>query len=136
MRSFSDTTLFAGDRVILPKSEFRLVQHHAIYDGEGFFYENKAGVGVVCTPIAQFFQNVNEITAIRRFNGTEYQRYQAIQRAQSLLGRRYSLTEFNCEHYADYVQYGKARSRQVENVLGGVALAVFVWAVSEIASNK
>lgn len=136
MSTLSTLNLLAGDRILIPKSQFRLAQHHAIYDGNDYFYENKAGAGVVRTPVTTFFECIDEITAIRRFVGTDHQRYLAIQRAESLLGERYNLTTFNCEHYADFVQYGYARSKQVENVLGGVALAAIVWAVSEIATSK
>lgn len=128
--------LLAGDRIIVPKSQFRLAQHHAIYDGSACFYENKVGIGVVHTPMAKFFEGVTEITAIYRFTGNEYQRQLAMQRANALLGKRYDLPTFNCEHYADYVQYGRSRSKQVENVFGGVAFVAFVWLVSEIAFRK
>jgi hypothetical protein len=41
-------------------------------------------------------------------------------RALALVGREYSLFNFNCEHTANLAAYGRAESRQVEN---GVALA-------------
>jgi lecithin:retinol acyltransferase len=51
-----------------------------------------------------------------------------VRRARSLVGRPYDLLDFNCEHYASYVQTGKAASPQLQAVgilalvLVGVAL--------------
>ena len=133
MTAFNQLQLSPGDRVIIPKSQFRLVQHHAIYDGNGHFYENKFGVGVVRTPVSTFFRGVIEISKIQRFHGTYSQMNEALTRAQRLLGRQYDLASFNCEHYADFVQFGRARSRQVETAAGIGIVAVLTWAVSRIA---
>lgn len=46
-----------------------MIQHHAIYDGNGWFYENKIGFGVVRTHFTDFSKHVIEVTAIRRFSG-------------------------------------------------------------------
>lgn len=125
--------LYPGDRVVVPKSQFRLVHHHAIFDGYGYFYENKFGHGVVRTSFSEFFKNISEIKEIHRFRGTNTQLRAALDRAESLVGKSYDLVEFNCEHFADYVQFGRGRSRQVETVMGLGAIALVTWAVSQLA---
>ncbi len=66
---------------------------------------------------------------IRRFEGNWQQRQAALRRATSRHGEAYSLVSFNCEHFANYVQYGKESSAQVQTVgagllgLGLIALA-------------
>ncbi|WP_106524551.1 lecithin retinol acyltransferase family protein [Taibaiella chishuiensis] len=37
-----------------------------------------------------------------------------VQRALALRGKAYNLITYNCEHYANEVQYGKQESRQVQ----------------------
>jgi hypothetical protein len=123
----ANLTLFAGDRIVVPKSELRFAQHHAIFDGEGGFYENKAGTGVVRTPIAEFFNGVTSVTEIRRFMGSDRQIREALSRAESLIGKSYNLVQFNCEHYADFIQYGQARSKQVDNVFGAIGIGLLFW---------
>jgi Lecithin retinol acyltransferase len=132
MRNFH---FLPGDRVVVPKSWFGIVQHHAIYDGKGHFYENKAGFGVVRTPYQDFFRDVESVTEIRRFQGDRFQLQTALARAENLVGKRYHLKDFNCEHFADFVQYGRARSKQVETVLGISALVFTVWAINKLARD-
>lgn len=125
--------LLPGDRVIVPKSLLGLVQHHAIYDGNGHFYENKAGFGVVRTPFRDFFKDVEAVTEIRQFRGSDVQLHTALARAENLLGKRYHLADFNCEHFADLIQFGRPRSKQVETVAGIGLFAFLVWAASQLA---
>lgn len=57
---------------------------------------------------------------VRPFEGTWQQRQAALRRAESRNGEAYSLTSFNCEHFANYVQYQQESSQQVQ-VVGAVA---------------
>jgi hypothetical protein len=57
---------------------------------------------------------------IRRFEGDWRQRQAALRRAESRHGEAYSLARFNCEHFANYVQYGKESSQQVQMVGAGL----------------
>jgi hypothetical protein len=41
-----------------------------------------------------------------------------------LLGNKYNLEKFNCENYADYIQYEISYSKQVDNIRGVLAGAV------------
>jgi hypothetical protein len=116
-----------GDRIVVPKSLFGIVQHHAVYAGNGCFYENKIGQGVVLTPWGEFFRGVSQVTSIQRFNGNYWELQQAMNRAESLVGRAYHAVNFNCEHFANYVLCARPCSRQVENaggILGALAVAL------------
>ena len=128
--------LSPGDRVLIPKSPFQLVQHHGICAGNSFFYENVIGKGVVRTHENVFFAGVQKITAIHRFAGSPQQLYLAMQRAKSLLGQPYQLLTFNCEHYANYVLSGESRSQQVENAKEGGGLFLTLALVAVVASRQ
>ena len=107
-----------GDRIVEPKSNLRLVQHHAIYlgadlRGTDWIIENKIGYGVRLVTANEYFKSVIEVTRFERFSGDGYQRRLAVQRALDQVGQPYSLINFNCEAFANYVQHGHTKSDQV-----------------------
>jgi hypothetical protein len=117
-----------GDRIVTPRSGWRLIQHHAIYwgidvHGVHWIIENKDGIGVIFITLENFLTGCIEIKRIEYFKGNEYERRLAIQRAESKLGQVYDLWDFNCENFANYVQYGKSFSTQVNNIKGGLKVA-------------
>ena len=71
-----------------------------------------------------------EPTGVRRFSGSYFQRNQAINRAYLKMGERYSLINFNCEHFANWVQFGKIESSQVTTGFVILASAIFLKLVS------
>jgi len=92
----------------------RILTHYIVYLGDGKFIGNLSrGVKIIPNhELIELLQKYEPIK-IRRFNGTDYQREQAILRAYSKEGQRYSLINFNCEHFANWVQFGKETSSQV-----------------------
>jgi len=58
---------------------------------------------------------VYEPVEIRKFTGTQLDAREAISRVKQKLGQPYSFLGFNCEHFANWVQYGKETSNQVTN---------------------
>ena len=126
-----------ADRIIIPKSGIKLVQHHAIYIGPNhqgidMIAENKAGIGVQIITANEFFKGVTEITDIIRFKGDYFQRQSAIQRALRLKGKSYHLVNFNCESYANYVQPNHSTSSQATNGLGIFTAACLLFLVSKL----
>jgi hypothetical protein len=98
-----------ADRIIVPKSVFGLVQHHAIYLGKDCFgrdliAENIVGKYVCTTLAEEFFAKNPGVTRIEQFTGKGIERRQAVERALKLMGKPYSLIDFNCEHFANEVQ--------------------------------
>lgn len=114
--------LLPADRIVVPKSGLRIVQHHALYLGQNHFgvdliAENKIGFGVRVVTAADFFKDVIEITRIEKFNGTNYQRKISVQKALNKMGQHYDLIDYNCQHFANEIQYGRIESEQVKNGL-------------------
>lgn len=134
-RNLQLDNLLPGDRIVVPKSNLRLVQHHVIYlgydeNGIGWFAENKIGVGVQIVSAEEFLRDITEITRIEPFRGTDEQRNNAVQYAMALEGTNYDLLQFNCEHYANIVQHNRKESSQVKSglilgVVGIAALGIF-----------
>lgn len=125
--------LLPADRIVVPKSEFRIVQHHALYLGRnhwgvGLIAENKIGYGVRLISADDFFKDIIEITRIEKFLGTNYQRKQAVQKALQKLGQPYQLIDYNCQHFANEIQYGKSESRQVATAFA-IAASIFLIAL-------
>lgn len=123
--------LLPGDRIKEPKSAFGIVQHHSIYLGQDIYgvdwmAENKVGHGVRIITADQYFATVTKITEIVRLNGSWHDREIAVKRALSQAGKPYSLINFNCEHYANYVQHGYVSSAQVAKGALGLAGLFFL----------
>ena len=107
-----------GDKIVVPKSWIKLVQHHVVYLGQNYsgqelIAENAVGMYVRVIAADQFFKENPKITRIERFSGSNSERRAAIERALKKLGQPYDLINFNCEHFANYVQTGETKSDQV-----------------------
>jgi hypothetical protein len=120
--------LKAGDRIIVPKSRLRIVQHHALYLGENrngvdLIAENKIGFGVRLVTADEFFKDAIEVTGIEKFTGNNYQRKLAVQKALAKLGQPYDLINYNCQHFANEIQHNEVRSEQVDGMFEGLKVA-------------
>jgi hypothetical protein len=118
-----------GDAVVVPKSELNLIAHYLIYlginiYGEHVYAENIRVYGVREINENQFVRENPTYNRIRRMDGNDLGRTQAVKRAKSLIGKEYHLTKFNCEDYANYVQYNKAFSKQVDVAFGIAGLGL------------
>ncbi|HRN48398.1 lecithin retinol acyltransferase family protein [Agriterribacter sp.] len=130
---FNLNNLRPGDRLVLPKSEWDLIQHHVIYigtdaNGNRSYIENFAGKGVQLVNEKRLFRDGHYVTRIEPFVGDIFQRNEAIKRAMQLIGKPYDLVNFNCEHYANTVQHNKSYSKQVNIglVAGLIALVLSI----------
>jgi uncharacterized protein YycO len=124
-----------GDRIVVPKSGLRIVYHHVIYLGQNdqgvdLIIENKIGYGVRIITADEFFSDVIEIARIERFKGISYEREIAIQKALSKVGLPYNLITYNCQHFANEVQYGKVESAQVTNAFASLFAVLFISLLS------
>lgn len=143
MNKFYQTlnTLRAGDRIVVPKSYLRVVQHHAIYlgveNGQHWIIENKEVFGVRVVNAATFFAGVNEITRINPFVPKHgYSRNDLINYALSKKGRRYHLTNYNCEHFANEVQHRVVKSRQADTGVGVAVFGLALLLLGGLSSSK
>lgn len=133
MRSIvRENKLLPGDRIIVPKSIFGVIQHHAIYLGKNhagldLIAENVVGKKVLVTTAESFTAQNGEITEIKRFIGSGLERKNAVERALRLINQPYDLINFNCENFANVVQHGVSFSNQVR-------FGVFLLLVLAVAS--
>jgi len=123
----NNNQLYPADVVVAKKKSSlgRILDHYIVYVGNGSFIGNlRAGVKQL-----SHFELIDlledyEPVRIRRFQGTPMKRKQAINRALSRLGEKYSLPFFNCEHFANWVQKGKETSTQVAIVFTAILIGV------------
>jgi hypothetical protein len=136
--------LAPGDRIVIPKSEFRIVQHHGIYLGKSnrgvdLVAENKMGFGVRIIPAAKFFENVKQITKVVKFKGTSYERRKLVERIVSKVGHSYHLINYNCQHFANDVLNNEIKSEQVDSLFEHLKIAAVllltIGFVKAIADN-
>lgn len=131
-----------GDVIICPKSSLNIVEHYVVYLGENewgndIYAENKVGHGVRIISHHQFVSDNPSFNRIRRFSGNNLHRNLAIERAISLIGSKYDVTIFNCEHFANYIQNSQVRSKQVETVLTLAGIATILLVVgATVSANK
>lgn len=123
-----------GDEIVVPKSNWNLVQHHAIYigydyNGTDWMIENNVNAGVRLITADDFFNQVIQINAINRFKGTNAQRKALVQKALVSIGQPYSLINFNCQHFTSELLTGKRESYQVQNVFAVLLAAVVIGAL-------
>ncbi|MCB0494408.1 MAG: hypothetical protein KDC93_18550, partial [Cyclobacteriaceae bacterium] len=79
----------------------------------------------------EFFTIYPEVTKIVRFQGNDLDRELAVKRALDQLGKPYSLINFNCENFANHVQFGKSFSRQINTAIFLVVVITMVNLLSE-----
>lgn len=130
-KNYNLKNLKPGDRLVLPKSDLGFVQHHAIYIGNDaygkrLYIENYIGKGVQIVSEQHLFRDGYHLTRIEPYLGNNFQRRLAVNRAIELIGTQYDLVNFNCEHYANAVQYNKPFSKQVGN---GIIAALVLTAI-------
>jgi len=115
-----------GDRLICSKGLF--TKHHGIYagihDGVAWVAECQVNVGVRYLPLCEYLKwDAANLQRIGRFTGDQ----SCIRsRINSVIGTPYHLLNFNCEHFAEYIQTGVVRSRQVDNAILTFGAAVLL----------
>jgi uncharacterized protein YycO len=111
-------------------------RHHGIELPDGRVAENSPP-GVRVTGYEDFARGRPTRVISRPMTGAE--RDQAVQRALSRVGERgYSLTGWNCEHFASWCATGIAASQQVAACLAwlaGLARALLVTAAALLAAT-
>ena len=96
----------------------RILNHYIVYLGNNQFIGNlEKGVSFLdITKLNQLLIDYEPVK-IRKFEGNHLDILNARTRALSRLGHKYSFLGFNCEHFANWVQFGKEKSQQVQNGL-------------------
>lgn len=124
-----------ADAVVLRKKFLGMVDHFAIFmgweRGKPWFVANYTrGVRYLSEEETEQFLQTLVVTDIERFEGTEHERQEALVRADSVVGEtNYSYLWNNCEHFKNWVQFGRKYSKQVDaagnaSLVGGSGLIV------------
>ncbi len=127
------STLSPGDVIIAKKRTGigRILNHYIVCVGSNRFIGNlKDGVKELHYNELTNLLLDYEPTGVRKLNGTFLQQQQSINRAYSKLGHRYSLLNFNCEHFANWVQFGRVESSQVTTGFAILAGVIFLKLVT------
>jgi hypothetical protein len=155
---FGNYTLQPADVIVIKKLNFTLFDHYLVYlGGKTFIAHTQKGICRMTIEELQQFTGDYAPVRMRKFIGTELQRRSALLRANECLQPSYSLLFSNCEHFADYVQYGKRTSlqaakagiglivagsamigkskNQVVQTIGGLSIAAGIFALLNEASG-
>jgi hypothetical protein len=122
------TIIQQGDKCSVPGT-VSLIKHYGIcvgfaQDGQALFVHNVAEGVVLATE--QGFATGRPITIEQR--AQPGQESIVARRALALLGRKYNLLGFNCEHAANLAANGVAESKQVQRgVIASLSLAVLAY---------
>ncbi len=125
-----------ADTIVVKKRDIGFLDHYIIYLGKvnnehKFIANYSNGVKFLEYHELMYYANDYEPVRVRPFKGNENQRNSAVQRALSRLDQySYNLIFNNCEHYANYVQFGSDFSQQTKVLSGGVAIAGILTAAS------
>ncbi len=110
---FGNYTLQKADVLVVKDRSFDVFDHYLVYIGNGWFVANMSGgIRMMDIYMLKHFEGKFYPVRLRKFEGNELERSSALQRAQHCLQPKYSLLYSNCEHFANYVQYGKRQSLQ------------------------
>jgi len=115
-----------GDEIVIPKSGWNIVQHHAVYlgfdhQGTDWIIENQVNAGVRLITADAFFASVSQVNRIIPFHGSNAERKELVKKALRSVGKPYDLINYNCQHFTSELRTGKRESYQLQN-----AAAVFI----------
>jgi len=143
VRSFViQNQLKPADAVVLRKKFMGMFSHYVIYlgtrHGEPVFVANFfKGVSIISNNEINKQLVVYQPEKVDRFPGNVYQRRNAIERAWSKIGQKpYGLISNNCEHYKNWVHYGREISEQVSNVGKGTMVIGGAMALGGVLSSN
>lgn len=132
-----------GDRIVVPKSGWEVIQHHALFfgniNGDAFVAENKEGRGVILTRLDLFLSDAHRITRVEPFTGTYQQQAFIMDRVKARLRRPYDKWRYNCEHFVNDVLHFRTESRQADigkAILGAVTVAAIGYGIAKLVSRR
>lgn len=146
-----EQALLPGDVVVVRRKGFNLFDHYFVYlgqdqRGEPIYAANLSDAGqwprrFSPADLARQ-ERLNRLSRVRRLVGGPEARKAAAARAVGAMARprNYRLLRNNCEHYANFVQYGEPFSRQSQNFYASLAasgaLALGALAVRNAAMSS
>ena len=133
-----------ADAILLKKKFVGMFNHFAVYLGREkytnkplFASNSTKGVEIIEGEEVNHFLQTLEPEKIDKFYGTNEQRNEAVKRAFSnKFSKTYNLIFNNCEHYKNFVQFGRKYSRQVDNVSNGLLMCGSAITVTGLATRS
>lgn len=135
----ANTILKPADVIVAKKRKGlgRILDHYIVYLGNETFIGNlQRGVKVLSNDDLELLLIDFEPVRINPFVGSEIERRKAIKRAYSLIGKRYNIATFNCEHYANLVQKGVSRSLQVRVAIVSIVIIGLTYKLLKSDNGK
>jgi hypothetical protein len=130
--------LYPADVIVAKKRNGlgRILNHYIVYVGNETFIGNlQNGVQILSeTELTKLLIDYEPVK-IKPFEGSNFERKQALTRAYNRLGQKYSLLNFNCEHFANWVQKGKENSVQV-TILFSVLVLGLTYKLIKVNNGK
>lgn len=102
----------AGD-VLYLGTWYLPLEHWALVTDNNTVIENRFGVGVIETPIKEFLERYQYFKLKKVVRDDSKDLSTILKRARLLLGTKYDIIDFNCEHFIDYIFDRKPISEQV-----------------------
>ena len=121
-----------GDGLVRSKSFLGLIDHYGLYVGQSKVIENHPLHGVRLITLAEFLDG-RQLLRIKRYLGNEWSRSNAVSKAHRMIGTRYDVLDFNCEHFVNHIHNIGVKSNQADVARGlffGVLAIGFIAAIS------
>ncbi|WP_299112034.1 lecithin retinol acyltransferase family protein [uncultured Winogradskyella sp.] len=131
-----------ADAVILHKKFMGMVDHFVIYVGNdlsGPKFTANFTKGIKVLPNEEINKQLEKYVPkkIERCPGNNFDRQRAVDRALSRLGEKaYGFFSNNCEHYKNFVHYGKEYSNQVDAAGTTLTATGGLMAVGGVLASK
>ncbi|MEZ5196375.1 MAG: hypothetical protein R2764_08245 [Bacteroidales bacterium] len=137
----NQNNLLPADVIVVGKKNINLLDHYVIYMGEDngnhWFIANIIDKGVTWLSESDVQEYIIRYApkGLRRFPHGIERRREAVELAINKVGEGYNLITYNCEHFANEVQFRKAESKQVDDVAKGLlTVTVSALLIGGIAS--
>lgn len=113
------------------------IEHIAIYDGKGI-YENRIGKNVVYVTYDDFIARYQfwDIKETYKITASEEELEKIFSKAKKLLGKKYDVLNYNCEHFIDDIFGKPQRSESLEKVVSLGAGLIVGSIITSIAIRK
>lgn len=134
MRLVEKNEIKPGDGLIRSKSFLGIIDHYGLYVGQSMVIENHPLNGVRLVTLSDFL-NGRPLLKVKPYPGLEWTRNTAVSRAYEMIGTRYSVFDFNCEHFVNYIHQVGVKSSQAD-VAKGLVFGLLAFGVLAAISGK
>lgn len=120
-----------GDVLVRNKSAFGIIDHYGLYVGNGMVVDNHPDRGVSQISLATFLDG-RSLQRVKKYMGNSRNRKLVVQRAYSMIGMKYHVKDFNCEHLVNMALGVGRMSEQVTAAGVLFFFSVAIWGLSKV----